>query len=79
MRDAAEPHPGVEWIDGTAESTGLHEASVDLAAAFQAFHWFDHPKALAEMVRIVRPGGRAAVVYNERDESDDEAAQEQQQ
>ena len=70
MREAAEPHPRVEWIAGTAEWTGLDEASIDLVTAFQAFHWFDHAKALHEMVRILRPGGRAAVVYNERDESD---------
>jgi SAM-dependent methyltransferase len=70
MREAAEPHPRVEWIAGTAEWTGLGEASIDLVTAFQAFHWFDHAKALREMVRILRPGGRAAVIYNERDESD---------
>jgi SAM-dependent methyltransferase len=70
MREAAEPHPRVEWIAASAEHTGLDEASVDLAAAFQAFHWFDQAKALNEMVRILRPGGRAALVYNERDESD---------
>ena len=70
MREAAEPHPRVEWIAGTAEWTGLGEASIDLVTAFQAFHWFDQAKALREMVRILRPGGRAAVIYNERDESD---------
>jgi SAM-dependent methyltransferase len=70
MRDAAEPHPRVEWIAGTAESTGLEEASVDLVTAFQAFHWFDHEKALREMVRILRPAGRAAVISYERDERD---------
>ncbi len=70
MREAAEAHPRVEWIAASAEHTGLAEASVDLAAAFQAFHWFDQPQALDEMVRILRPGGRAALVYNERDESD---------
>ncbi|MDB5028488.1 MAG: Methyltransferase type 11 [Candidatus Eremiobacteraeota bacterium] len=70
MREAAQPHPRVAWVSGTAESTGLEEASADLVTAFQAFHWFDHHKALTEMVRILRPGGRAAVVYNERDESD---------
>ena len=70
MRESAEPHPRVEWIAGTAERTGLEEASVDLVTAFQAFHWFDHVKALNEMIRILRPGGRAAVIYNERDESD---------
>jgi SAM-dependent methyltransferase len=70
MRQAAEPHPRVEWIAGTAEWTGLDEASIDLVTAFQAFHWFDHVKALREMVRILRPAGRAALIYNERDESD---------
>ncbi len=70
MRDAAEPHSRVEWIAGTAETTGLGEAVVDLVTAFQAFHWFDHAKALREIVRILRPGGRAAAIYNERDEND---------
>jgi SAM-dependent methyltransferase len=71
MREAAEPHPRVEWIDASAEATGLHEASVDLVTAFQAFHWFDRRKALDEIVRILRPAGRAAVIYNERDERDE--------
>ncbi len=70
MRAAAGPDPNVEWRAGTAEATGIEEAGVDLVTAFQAFHWFDHAKALDEIVRILRPGGRAAVVYNERDESD---------
>jgi SAM-dependent methyltransferase len=70
MREAAEPHPRVEWIAGNAEHTGLGEASADLVTAFQAFHWFDQRAALDEIVRILRPGGRAAVIYNERDESD---------
>jgi SAM-dependent methyltransferase len=70
MRDAAASHPRVEWQNGTAEATGLGEASIDLVTAFQAFHWFDHPSALREIVRILRPGGRAAVIYNERDETD---------
>ena len=70
MREAAEPHPRVEWVAGTAERTGLGEASVDLVTAFQAFHWFEHAKALREIVRILRPGGRAAAISNERDETD---------
>jgi SAM-dependent methyltransferase len=70
MRAAAEPDPNVEWRAGTAEHTGLIEAEADLVTAFQAFHWFDRVAALDEIVRILRPGGRAAVVYNERDEND---------
>jgi len=70
MREAAEPHPRVEWVAASAEHTGLAEASADLVTAFQAFHWFDARAALDEIVRILRPGGRAAVIYNERDERD---------
>ena len=70
MRSAAEPDERITWDPGTAEATGIDEAGVDLVTAFQAFHWFDFATALREIVRILRPGGRAAVVYNERDEAD---------
>lgn len=70
MRAAAAPDPRITWVDATAEHTGLDEASIDLVTAFQAFHWFDTRAVLDEMVRILRPAGRAAVVYNERDDQD---------
>ena len=70
MRAKAVPDPRVRWIDGTAEATTLADASVDVAAAFQAWHWFDHDAAIRELRRVVRPGGRLAVLYNERDERD---------
>jgi SAM-dependent methyltransferase len=70
MRDAATPHERVEWVNGTAEATTLADASVDVVAAFQAWHWVDHPAGVAEARRILKPGGRMAAIYNERDESD---------
>lgn len=70
MRDAAAEHPRVTWTATSAEATGLEEAAADLVVAFQAFHWFERPAVFDEIVRILRPGGRAAAVYNERDESD---------
>jgi SAM-dependent methyltransferase len=70
MREHAQSMPGVTFVDGTAESTTLTTSSVDEATAFQAFHWFRAPEAVAEICRVVRPGGRAALVLNERDESD---------
>lgn len=70
MRAKAVPDPRVTWVDGTAEATTLGDASVDVAAAFQAWHWFAHDAAVRELQRVVRPGGRIAVLYNERDERD---------
>ncbi len=63
--------PGVEALDGTAEALPLPDHSVDAAVAAQAFHWFDAPVALAELHRVLRPGGALALVWNVRDESVD--------
>jgi SAM-dependent methyltransferase len=70
MRDAADADARVRWVDGTAEATTLPDASVDVVAAFQAWHWVDHAPGVAEARRILRPGGRLAAIYNERDERD---------
>lgn len=67
MRERAEPHSRVTFVDGTAEATGLDEASVDLVLCAQAFHWFKPSEAIAEFRRILKPGGRLAFMINERD------------
>lgn len=58
---------GVEVIDGTAEALPFDDASIDAVTVAQAFHWFDGPAALAEIGRVLRPGGGLGVVWNERD------------
>ena len=70
MRAKAETHDRITWIDGSAEKTTLADASVDVVTAFQAFHWFDPAVTYPEIMRILKDGGRAALVYYERDESD---------
>lgn len=59
-------YPRLRCFDGTAESTGLAENSVDMSAVGQAMHWFDLDKTRAEFQRVLRPGGWCVVIYNHR-------------
>lgn len=59
--------PGVETLDGTAEDLPFPDASVDVVTVGQAFHWFDVPRATAEIARVLTPGGGLGFVWNERD------------
>jgi SAM-dependent methyltransferase len=70
MREVAQTHPFVEFRDGTAEFTKLADKSVDLVTCFQAFHWFNPELTLLEFRRILKPSGRLAVVWNNRDQGD---------
>ncbi len=62
--------PGVPVMGGTVEELPLADGSVDAVVVAQAFHWFDAPQALAEIARVLRPGGSLSLVWNERDDSD---------
>jgi SAM-dependent methyltransferase len=53
-------------VTGSAESTTLAPASVDLLVAGQAFHWFDVARAKIEALRVLRPRAWAALLWNER-------------
>ncbi|MEP6673580.1 MAG: methyltransferase domain-containing protein [Ferruginibacter sp.] len=53
-------------INGTAENSGLENASVDVIIAGQAFHWFDVIKTKAEFKRILKPKGLTVLLWNER-------------
>lgn len=60
--------PGARVSSTSAEEIPLGDRSVDVVVAAQAFHWFDHDKALPEIARVLRPGGHLALVWNQRDE-----------
>lgn len=60
--------PDTPALLGTAEHIPLPEDSVDAVLVAQAWHWFDQDRALAEIQRVLRPGGRLGIVWNARDE-----------
>jgi SAM-dependent methyltransferase len=62
--------PGVEVLAGTAEEIPLQDGGVDAVTCGQAFHWFRADDALREIRRVLRPGGRLALLWNGRDLDD---------
>ncbi|HST17144.1 MAG TPA: class I SAM-dependent methyltransferase [Gaiellaceae bacterium] len=60
---------GVDSRAGSAEELPVADGTVDAAFAGQAFHWFDHERAVPELARVLRPGGVLALVWNSGDEA----------
>ncbi|MGD9561513.1 MAG: class I SAM-dependent methyltransferase [Pyrinomonadaceae bacterium] len=70
MRDAAsgflKAFDGFQTIDGNSEATTLPDDSVNFVIAAQAFHWFEPEATRREFLRILRPGGHIALIWNQR-------------
>ena len=56
-----------EWRQGTAECTGLPDASVDHVFMGSSFHWTNPPESLREFHRILKPNGWFTALWNPRD------------
>ena len=70
MREAGERllrhFPNFTSVTGTAEATTLPGQSVDFIVVGQAFHWFNHERCRPEFVRILKPNGWVAIIFNRR-------------
>jgi SAM-dependent methyltransferase len=76
MRQAfVQSFPDIEVASGTAQALPLPDSNVDAVLCAQAFHWFAERKALEEIHRVLKPGGRLGLVWNVRDESVDWVAE----
>jgi SAM-dependent methyltransferase len=64
-------YENVVVVEGRAENTGVPAGSIDLIIAAQAYHWFDPYWTLDEWRQILKEGGVAALVWNERRVSGD--------
>jgi SAM-dependent methyltransferase len=71
MRIAGETYladyPDFIMVKGSAEVTGLADASADFVVAGQAFHWFRPADTRLEFARIVKPEGWVVLVWHDRD------------
>lgn len=68
-RALADAVPGARVLDGRDVDIPLPDGAADAVFVAQAFHWFDAPRALAEIRRVLVDGGGLALLWNNRDES----------
>ena len=62
LAQARERSSRVAWVQGDAMSLPFSDGAVEAAVSTEAFHWFpDHDAALAELHRVLAPGGRLLV------------------
>ncbi|WP_052462193.1 class I SAM-dependent methyltransferase [Nigerium massiliense] len=60
-------HPEARRVRATGERTGLPDACVDAVCYGQSWHWTDHAAAAVEALRLLRPGGTLAMLWNDAD------------
>lgn len=59
--------PDLVVLDGVGEAIPLEDGSADAVCVSSAWHWMDPDRAVPEIARVLRPGGRFAVIWTSRD------------
>jgi SAM-dependent methyltransferase len=59
--------PGIGVIAGLGEALPTRSASVDAVLISSAWHWMDPERAVPEIGRVLRDGGRFGLIWNSRD------------
>lgn len=59
--------PGVSVVEGRGESIPLPDASADAVFVSSAWHWMDDERAVPEIGRVLRDGGRFGLIWTSRD------------
>ena len=53
----------IRYVEAKAESTGMDGGAADVVTAGQCWHWFDRPRAIAEVIRLLKPGGKLVIAH----------------
>lgn len=61
LAKARERYPTATWIEGSAEALPFQPHTFDAAISAQVFHHVDRAKAIAELVRVLKPGGTIGI------------------
>jgi SAM-dependent methyltransferase len=59
--------PGVRAVAGWGEAIPVPDASADGVFVSSAWHWLDPDRAVPEIARVLRDGGRLGVIWTSRD------------
>jgi SAM-dependent methyltransferase len=60
--------PQAQVLAGRGEEIPLPDASVDAVVVSAAWHWLDPGRAVPEITRVLRAGGRLGVIWVSRDD-----------
>ncbi len=71
----AQRSPLVRVLAGRGEAMPLPDACADAVFVSTAWHWLDPARAVPEIARVLRPGGRLGVIWTSRDRTADWVAE----